>query len=159
MASNSYVSHFQQRGGIVPKVFAGKLLMDGYGYMHKGGNIGQVLGSLFRRVVPIIQRKVLPIAKKVAKRAGSELLRTGVNLVKDIAIDNKTPKAALRDNLQNLKRTAAQSLVSSMRQNSPQSTAQAISTAKRKRPNKKLPATNKRKKKKSTQSSHKDIFD
>ena len=65
--------------GYIP-VFGGKMRQEGYG-------IGNVLGGLFRSAMPLL--------KNLGKKVGSQLLRGGKDVVKDI-IAGKRIKSSLK---------------------------------------------------------------
>ena len=81
----------RQSGGEIP-VFAGRRHQRGHG-------IGSLLGGLFRRFV-------VPFFRDNAKKVGTNLLKTGMNIVGD-AISGRNIKESLKDNVpRGLKRTA-----------------------------------------------------
>ena len=105
--SNKYLYHFNhvQKGGVVPRVFSGQTVMNGYGYQ-QGGGIGRLLGSVFRTLVPVIKSSVLPVVKRAAKTTTRELTKSGVNILKAVALD-ENPNQAAQNELKRLKRQAA----------------------------------------------------
>ena len=107
MDSNKYLNHFNaiQQGGAVPRVFSGQHIMTGYGYQ-QGGGIGKLLGSVFRTLVPVIKSSVLPVVKRAAKTTTRELTKSGVNILKAVALD-ENPNQAAQNELKRLKRQAA----------------------------------------------------
>ncbi len=74
----AYKTHY---GSGIPGVFRGDIYQDGYG-------IGGIISSFMRNIVPILTG---PIGQKV----GKTLLRSGVNIVKDI-VKGKKPKTSLK---------------------------------------------------------------
>ena len=62
--------------------FIGDVVQDGYG-------IGGVIASLFRGLVPLFSKSVVPVLKTTAKAAGRTMLRSGANIVKDVVLEKK----------------------------------------------------------------------
>lgn len=85
-----YVSQAEQRGGTLP-VFRGARNQRGHG-------LGNVFGSIFRWIKPMVQ--------KTAATAGRELVKTGANIASD-ALTGKSLKDAAE---QRLKETANRGL-------------------------------------------------
>ena len=113
MASNKYLVHFNstQKGGAIPSVFAGKQLMMGYGLdAQRGAGIGQLLGSVFRSIVPVLKSNVLPVVKRAVKTSSKELARSGARILQSVALD-EDPKVAAQNELKRLKRRAAEEIV------------------------------------------------
>ena len=94
----AYQEHY---GGGFP-VFEGEIIQEGYG-------IGNVLGGLFRTLVPLASKHVLPALKRTAKTAGKSLLRSGINVVKDVALEKKN----LKDSLKRHAKTSVEDLLDS----------------------------------------------
>ena len=121
MDSNKYLYHFNhtnQKGGVVPRVFSGKHVMSGYGFgAQQGGGIGQLLGSVFRTLVPVIKSSVLPVVKRAAKTTTRELTKSGVNILKCVALD-ENPQTSAKNELQRLKRRAAIETIKELERNS-----------------------------------------
>lgn len=83
--------------------FEGEIIQEGYG-------IGNVLGGLFRTLVPLATRHVLPVLKRTAQTAGKSLLRSGINVVKDVALEKKS----LKDSLKRHAQTSVEDLLDSI---------------------------------------------
>lgn len=109
-----YVSQADQRGGTLP-VFRGARIQRGHG-------LGNVFGSLFRWLKPMVQ--------KTATAAGRELVKTGADIASD-ALAGKPLKEAAE---QRLKETADRGLntiqqqVRGQQQNRPRKRKAASST-------------------------------
>ena len=70
-------------------VFSGDLHQQGYG-------IGSFFASLFRKVMPLVSKTVVPILKNTAKSAGKSLLRTGTKVLSDVVLDNTNIKESIK---------------------------------------------------------------
>ena len=71
-----YYGHQQKGGGEFP-VYVGR-------YTQRGHGIGNLLGSLFRRILPVL------------KAAAPHVLRTGANIVEDVASGQLWKQAAIK---------------------------------------------------------------
>ena len=74
-------------GGL--NVFQGKPYQAGHG-------LGGLFTGLIRSFLPIFKKAAVPVAKKVLKNAGREILKTGFHAAKDVLIDKHTLKDSLR---------------------------------------------------------------
>lgn len=70
-------------------VFIGDVQQDGYG-------LGGFLSSLFRKVMPIVSKTVVPFLKQTAKTAGKSLLKTGTQVLSDVVLDDKNLKESVK---------------------------------------------------------------
>ena len=70
-------------------VFSGDLHQHGHG-------IGSFFASLFRKVMPLVSKTVVPIFKNTAKSAGKSLLRTGTKVLSDVVLDDVNLKESVR---------------------------------------------------------------
>lgn len=90
--------YLNQAGSGVGNVYAGCVYQKGHG-------IGSFLSGLFRCVLPMI--------KSGGSTVGSELLKTGVNIISDIS-RNESPEAAIKkrgkETLNNLSRIAGEKM-------------------------------------------------
>ena len=80
---------YQEHYGAGLPTFQGEVIQHGYG-------LGNIISGLLRSIVPLAQRHVLPVLKKTAEAAGSSLLKSGVNVVKDVALEKKNLKESLK---------------------------------------------------------------
>lgn len=69
--------------------FQGDVMQDGYG-------LGNIIGGLFRSIIPLATKHVLPIIKTVASAAGKTLLRRGANIAKDVILERKGLKSSVK---------------------------------------------------------------
>ena len=80
----------------------------------RGSGIGSFLGGLFRSILPLFTRG--------AKAVGKEAWRTGINVLSDVALNNKPVKESLRtharESVGNLKRKAEDYLYKYLREGS-----------------------------------------
>lgn len=80
--SNPYVSYYlNQAGSGVGQVYAGAPYQKGHG-------IGSFMSSVWKTIMPLF--------RSGAKHVGTEILKTGANVLNDIAVDNATPKESFR---------------------------------------------------------------
>ena len=70
-------------------VFVGDVQQDGYG-------LGGFLSSLFRKVMPIVSKTIVPALKRTAKSAGKSLLKTGTRVLSDVVLEDKEFKESLK---------------------------------------------------------------
>lgn len=93
----------QQYGGGRVTVFRGAPLQRGHG-------LGGLFKTLFRVAVPVL-RRVAPIVKRVAVRAGKSAVKratkAGVRVIKDVATKQSTLKDALKQRAQEAALSAA----------------------------------------------------
>jgi len=80
-----YKEHY---GGGLP-TFIGDVTQDGYG-------IGGLIAGLFRGLVPLLSKSVVPILKTTAKAAGKSMLRSGANVVKDVVLEKRNLRESLK---------------------------------------------------------------
>lgn len=95
-----YIQYYnEQVGGGVKSVYTGAPYQ-------RGSGIGSFFGSIFRRIAPYLVRG--------AKAVGKEAVRTGLNVIDDVAYNGANFKEALSDRLKesgkNLKRKAESKL-------------------------------------------------
>jgi hypothetical protein len=57
-----------------------------------GTGLGNFLGGLFRRMVPLFSRHIAPTLKSVAIKTGKNFLRSGAQIAKDVFIEKKNIK-------------------------------------------------------------------
>ena len=69
--------------------FHGEIIQQGYG-------IGNLLGGFFKSLIPLASKHVAPILKKSAASAGKSLLRSGANVIKEVALEKKNLKDSLK---------------------------------------------------------------
>jgi hypothetical protein len=79
-----YHDYFLGRGGNLP-------VFRGHYYPHTGYGIGGIISGLFRSAIPLLK----PLAKKVAKATGKELLRGGTKIFSDV-MEGKNLKSAIK---------------------------------------------------------------
>ena len=79
--------HYMSGGGL--NVFQGRPYQIGHG-------LGGLFTGLIRSFLPIFKKAAVPIAKKVLKNAGREILKTGIHAAKDVLIDKQNLKDSLR---------------------------------------------------------------
>ena len=100
-SSQLYVDYYKQQGSGLP-YFQGRQYQQGFG-------IGNILGGLFRSVMPLIKKTAVPLIKKGAKILGREALSTGSNILKGmVETRGKVPikKIVAREAKKGLKRAA-----------------------------------------------------
>lgn len=133
-----YAGRHHQLGG---DVFAGTRYQRGYG-------LGALISGLFKSIVPMIGRNVVPLLKSGAKAIGKHAIKAGSNVIQD-ALKGQSLKSSLRkragEELGNLVGSAVKK-VSSDKAN----TVNRRSANKTKSKKKKKPATSRR---------QRDIFD
>jgi len=99
-----YYNFLTRRGGQIGygmPVFRGRRYQRGHG-------IGNVLGGLFRRVVGFLGGRGMDFLKQNRQAAVSNLLKTGVNIVKDVSSGKKV-KDTLKTRIpEGIKQTASQ---------------------------------------------------
>ena len=94
------ISPWQQQYGYGLNPFIGKYRQQGYG-------IGNILGSLFKTVVPLIKPVIKNVGKRMLKTAGKRALTGGVRVI-DNVIQGKTIKDSLQNEKKLLKNEAEQ---------------------------------------------------
>lgn len=94
--------YLNQAGSGFSNIYAAPVYQKGYG-------IGSFLGGLFRSAYPIL--------KKSASTIGSELLKSGSNIISDIVSNNQDPRAVIKnrgkETINNLSRIAGENLFGS----------------------------------------------
>ena len=71
-------------------VYSGDIIQHGY------GGLGGIISGLFRRTIPLLARTILPLIKHTARKAGKTLMRSGVDVVKDVILNKKDLKQSLK---------------------------------------------------------------
>ena len=94
---------YQEHYGHGLPVFQGDILQEGYG-------LGNVISGLFRTILPIASKHVLPVLKRTAHSAGKSLLRSGANVIRDVALEKKN----LKDSLKRHAKTSLHDLLTSV---------------------------------------------
>lgn len=84
---NLILRHYQH-GGIVP--YQGHLVQRGYG-------IGNLFSSVFRSVVPLAKKYLIPNLKKATKYVAPRLIESGLDVLGDVALRKKNIKQALKE--------------------------------------------------------------
>ena len=88
---NVYTEHY---GAGIP-MFIGDVTQEGHG-------LGNILSGLFRTLVPLLT----PTVKKIANEAGRNLVRSGVNVAKDVLLEKRDIRDSLKqrgsEGLQNI---------------------------------------------------------
>lgn len=87
--NNPYLQYYQRQAQSgIGNVYVGSPYQSGHG-------IGSFLGGLFRYVMPIV--------KQGAKTVGKELLKSGVNMVNDVVMDQQPLKEAFHNRMDEAK--------------------------------------------------------
>ena len=92
---------YQEHYGRGLPTFQGDVIQDGYG-------LGNIIGGLFRSLIPLATKHIVPVLKRTAGAAGKSLLRSGANVAKDVILERRGLKSSVKRHGQ----TSLQDLVS-----------------------------------------------
>ena len=134
----AYDLYYSQKGGNIP-VFRGRLSQKGYG-------LGGILGSIVRRVLPVILNQMLsnpkkyaiPLVKKGAIELGKHALKTGAVSIADVITKKKSPKQAISDQTQEVTKKLAEIVAAGVKGNKKKRPAKSSKPAKKNNKKKKL---------------------
>lgn len=83
-----YHDHFCNQLGS-GEIFKGSYIQQGYG-------LGGLLASAFRSSLPLMKKLGKAVVAEGANIAGEEIAKSGIKVLKDVAIDRKNMKSSLR---------------------------------------------------------------
>ena len=80
---------YQEHYGRGLPTFQGDVIQDWYSF-------GNIIGGLFRSLIPLATKHIMPVLKRTAGEAGKSLLRSGANVAKDVILEQKGLKSYVK---------------------------------------------------------------
>ena len=106
--SHIYENHYMRGGSAIGEYFKANAPLQ------YGGGIGNLLASIGKTAIPLLQRTVMPAMRKIAKRAipiikkeGKIILKSGLKEISDVLKNKQNTKQALKKNKAFIKKRVA----------------------------------------------------